>query len=147
MGCGSFTGPEEKGGYPLCMASTECSYSFRVCTPRSRNLWLGRHLHAVGRQAAPGSQPGTGHQSGHFHREGLSSKHSALRLSRCTPVVSWPEFHPPVWTFRLDSPLGPLLYSHRADSTLCPPRLDQSEERNPSRGHWRKKSTRPRLVP
>lgn len=46
-------------------------------------------------------------------------------------MVCWPSYHLPVWSFHLDSPLGPLLCSHRADSTLHPSRLDQSEQSIP----------------
>lgn len=55
-----------------------------------------------------------------------------------------PGFHLPVWSFHLDSPLGPLPYSPskvwnlRADSTLrCPSRIDQSEKSIPQR--WAQK--------
>lgn len=97
----------------LYTASTKCLYSIRVL-PTSRA--------EIPNPADTCSQAAFGITARHAAKEWTLPLLGA-ELPHCaewTSVACLPAFHLPVRSFRLDSPLGTLPYSHKADSLPYP---------------------------
>ena len=93
-----------------------------VCTIQSFAHWHpSSSRHGAHRQHL-GSQLGRELQNSHLGAELQMQHPQAVKVDICD-LVSFS-----IWSFHLDSPLGHLPYSHRADSILCSSRLDQSEK-------------------